>query len=99
MSKENKSTNNLTNINSQIANLNLEELKIAVEQQNNGLITSMYNAIMSLQDIVIKQQKEIVNLQGNTMRIVSLMEKITAKIEILHQFMKSVRKDKEDKGE
>lgn len=71
-----------------IEEMNLEQLKIAIEKQNNELLGQMF-------DVILQQQVKIEHLyqmskksQESIGGIVNVIGKIVAKVEVLHQFIK-----------
>lgn len=78
----------MNDINTQINNLTSKQLRIAIDQENNEVLKELYRTLLRQQQLSLKHQKQIHELQNRIENITKITEKIVAKIEILYQCIK-----------
>lgn len=81
----------MKDINSQIANFDLRQLKMALEEQNDELLKEIYLALSKQQRVIQIQQREIEGLQKSMLGFTKLLEKIFSKVENLHQAIEELK--------
>ncbi len=81
----------MKDINSQIANFDLRQLKMALEEQNDELLKEVYLALSNQQRVIQIQQREIEGLQRSMLGFTKLLEKIFSKVESLHQAIEKLK--------
>lgn len=81
----------MKDINSQIANFDLRQLKMALEEQNDELLKEVYLALSKQQRVIQIQQREIEGLQKSMLGFTKLLEKIFSKVENLHQAIEELK--------
>ena len=68
-----------------VKDMTIEELMIAIEEQNNGLYRSLQEIVLSQIDVIKEQQKEILNNREMIKSLVNTVNQVKAQTEIVIQ--------------
>lgn len=77
MSDTSKNKEIKSSVKETVKDMSLEELMVAIEQQNNGLLQNLHGVILSQIDVIKTQQEEMVKLRD----VVNLLTKSVTQIQ------------------
>ena len=80
----------MSNINNEINNLSIEQLKMAVDLQNNGVIKDICSALENQQELIFNLHNRLLATEKANAQLTNILKKIVAKIEILNQFVNNI---------
>ena len=81
------------NINNTISNLSVEELKLLIEEQNQQILKDVYETLSQQQEINKELNERVNVLEKNSLKLVNVVEKLVAKIEVINQFVGNATKE------